>query len=295
MYKLLVWLAMIVLLFVLTQVCYVAYIHMTGNQSVMQLKMAQLVLSLAAFVVPALWAAWLWSPAPSSASQWLRLRAVSPEWLCLLVMLLMLVAQPGINLLATWNEQLQLPAFLAPLEAHLRDLEEAAKEMTDLLASAPTFGIFVVNLLVMALVPALGEELTFRGICLGLLEEKKQGQQQGPRTSLSWRTHLAIWVVGILFSLIHFQFYGFVPRMLLGVVFGYLVVWSGSLWLPILAHFTNNGLVVLFYYLEEQGIVNADSLDTFGTGTTAWVGAASIVLTGAMLWLVRETLKRRNS
>jgi len=67
--------------------------------------------------------------------------------------------------------------------------------------------------------------------------------------------HAAIWVTAFIFSAIHVQFYGFLPRILLGAAFGYMAVWSGSLWLPILAHFINNAVgVIAFYIVRKQSI-----------------------------------------
>ena len=75
--------------------------------------------------------------------------------------------------------------------------------------------------------------------------------------------HAGIWVAAILFSALHMQFYGFIPRMFLGVLFGYLLVWTGSIWMPITAHFVNNASAVLFYYLFSNDLVNKE-LETIG-------------------------------
>jgi hypothetical protein len=84
----------------------------------------------------------------------------------------------------------------------------------------------------------------------------------------------AIWITAIVFSAIHMQFYGFLPRMLLGAFFGYLLFWSENLWLPIAAHFTNNAVAIVFYYLKYNGYKLPD-IDTVGTGNTLWLGLIS--------------------
>jgi hypothetical protein len=98
---------------------------------------------------------------------------------------------------------------------------------------------------------------------------------------------LAIWVTAIVFSAIHMQFYGFIPRMLMGAMFGYVFVWTGSLWVPVLMHFTNNCIAVLVYYLTDDGGQNSIA-DTFGSGDTWWIGALSLVAVGCLLWLLRR-------
>ena len=283
------WLGIMALLFVASMVGYVLYVQLTGLQSVMALKMAQLVQSLLVFVVPALLAVWCWSRRPA---EWLRLRAVGNGWVYAIVVVLMMVAQPGINMLATWNEGFRLPAFMSEIEQYFQDMEASARELTEMLAAAPTIGTMLLNLVVLAAVPAIGEELSFRGVLLGLIDGDTT---LGARISPSRRTHIAVWVVGIIFSLIHFQFYGFIPRMLLGVVLGYLLVWTGSLWVPMVAHFTNNALVVLIYFAEEHFAINSESLESFGTGTTAWAGWLSLLLSLLLLWLVRNAVQTQSS
>ena len=283
------WLGIMGLLFVVMMASYVLYVQHTGVQSVLELKIAQLVQSVMVFVVPPLLAVLCWSRRPA---EWLRLRAVGNGRVYAIVVVLMIVAQPGINLLATWNEGFRLPAFMSEIEQYFQDMEASARELTEMLAAAPTIGALLLNLIVLAAVPALGEELTFRGVLLGLTDGETT---IGSRPSPSLRTHIAVWVVGIIFSLIHFQFYGFIPRMLLGVVLGYLLVWTGSLWAPMVAHFTNNALVVLLYFAEAHFSLNSESIESFGTGATSWAGWLSILLSLLLLWLVRNAVQKQSS
>ena len=96
------------------------------------------------------------------------------------------------------------------------------------------------NLLIAALVPAVGEELIFRGLVQNQLEKQ------------TGRTHLAVWITAVVFSAIHFQFAGFFARMLLGGVLGYTLVWTRSLWAPIALHFVFNGWQVAGAYLAGE-------------------------------------------
>ena len=110
----------------------------------------------------------------------------------------------------------------------------------------------IFNVFMVALIPALGEELLFRGVVQKIF------------TGWAKNIHIGVWMSALLFSAMHMQFYGFVPRLLLGAMLGYLFVWSGSLWLSILAHFVNNAAAVIFTYLYQQ---NLSSIDVDAVGT----------------------------
>jgi hypothetical protein len=133
-------------------------------------------------------------------------------------------------------------------------------------------------MVVIGIIPAVGEEFLFRGLI--------QNQLQ----SLTRNAHWAIWITGILFSTIHIQFYGFVPRMLLGVLFGYMYVWSGNLIYPMLAHFANNGfqVVMLYLYKSEFTSFNIDETDTVPWTVFFTSAMISIVL---ILYFKRHFMK----
>lgn len=231
-----------------------------GGLSTTSLKWLQLCQTFAVFILPALGAVWLWSPEPI---RWLHLdRAVSWETVVYAIVI-MIAAVPGINLLSEWNQQMVLPSFLEHLESLIKQQEEAAKQLTEQFLKADGIGSLLLNIGLMALLPAIGEELTFRGVIQGLFGEKHKT--------------LAIWITAAIFSFIHFQFYGFVPRMLMGVLFGYMLVWTGSLWVPILMHFTNNALAVILYYIGDRYGIEDEMLENFGAGELWWLGAASIL------------------
>ncbi len=182
----------------------------------------------------------------------------------LLLVVAMLLAVPCINLLSWLNGQVHFPDFLSEKEAYLRLLEEQAGRQTDFLLNTCSQGDMWFNLLVMALMPALSEELFFRATLQRLL---------GEAVRHTW----AIWLTAFVFSAVHMQFFNFVPRLLLGAFFGYLLVWSGSLWLPVLAHFVNNAAVVVYRHLlsTHPGLPDIDAM---GTGSTWWVGALSMAV-----------------
>jgi membrane protease YdiL (CAAX protease family) len=140
-----------------------------------------------------------------------------------------------------WNMHMQLPAFLKSFEHWAQAKEAELKALTNLLTTFPSIKDLGIALLVMAVLPAIGEELLFRGILQRLLYQATQ------------HMHLAIVVSAFIFSAIHLQFYGFLPRFLLGVLFGYIYWWTKDLSLAILGHFFNNAFTLTMLFLQQSG------------------------------------------
>ena len=251
--------------------------------SVSSLKWIQFFQSAAMFLLPPLCMAYLWSKQPL---EWLKVKGerVKVKSEGVWAVLLMLVALPAINLLAHINEQIALPAFLEPLEAWMKTQEETAKNLTDQFMHVTTFGGLIINLLLMAVLPAISEELTFRGVLMNLFKVKGESVP-----------HLAIWCSAILFSAIHLQFYGFVPRMLMGALFGYMLVWTGSLWTPILMHFTNNAMAVILYFVSLRAGWDIEMMDAIGTNDTLWLGVVSMVITIVGIYAFRRSTTMSNA
>lgn len=257
--------------------------------SVSSLKWIQFFQSAAMFLLPPLCMAYLWSKQPL---EWLKVKGekelkgerVKMKGERVWAVVLMLVALPAINLLAHINEQMALPAFLEPLEAWMKTQEETAKNLTDQFMHVTTFGGLIINLLLMAVLPAISEELTFRGVLMNLFKVKGESVP-----------HLAIWCSAILFSAIHLQFYGFVPRMLMGALFGYMLVWTGSLWTPILMHFTNNAMAVILYFVSLRAGWDIEMMDAIGTNDTLWLGVVSMVITIVGIYAFRRSTTMSNA
>jgi membrane protease YdiL (CAAX protease family) len=149
-------------------------------------------------------------------------------------------------LLVYWNAQLSLPDSMADIENWMRTMETQLMEMTKFLTNFQSIPELMTGILVIGVFAGVGEELFFRGI-------------MQPKMKLYTNSaHWGIWLTAIIFSAIHFQFYGFLPRVFLGALFGYLYHYSGSLLYPILAHIFNNSLTVLVIYLDNQGVVDFD-------------------------------------
>lgn len=257
-----------------------------GSQSTESLKWLQFIQTTATFLIPPILCAWLWDE-EHKPFRWLRMD-VPVQWQnILLAVVIMVCAVPGINLLADLNSRVELPKSLEFIEQILKSQEEAAAALTERFLQADTIGGLLINIGLMALLPALSEELSFRGTLQQIIYKEQSGKVQ------STKVHLAIWITAFIFSAIHMQFYGFVPRMLLGAMFGYVFVWSGSLWAPITMHFVNNGLAVLVYYLMGESENTKNIADTLGAGDTWYLGVVSILITSlGLLIFYRRTHKQ---
>lgn len=182
----------------------------------------------------------------------------------------MLVNSPFIE----WNANLTFPDFMKGFEEWARTREDYAGVVTNFLTTFNTTGEFILAFVVIAILPAIGEELVFRGLI------------QPQLVKHTGNIHVAVWVSAILFSALHMQFFGFVPRMLLGALFGYLYFWSGNLWVAILAHFINNGFSVLMLYLYQQKM---SELDMNSTESAPWpVVAGAAVISFTLLYFFKK-------
>jgi len=133
------------------------------------------------------------------------------------------------------------PSAFSGIEKWMKNMEDAADLMIKRFIQTNSPGGISFNILMIAIIPAIGEEFLFRGVLQKII------------TSLTKNYHWGIWIAAFIFSALHFQFFGFIPRIILGALFGYLLVFTGSLWIPIFCHFINNLTGVIFLYLEKNG------------------------------------------
>ncbi len=242
------------------------------------LKILQLIQSVGMFVIPPLILGFLWSSKPF---RYLQLNRLPGKEFTLYAIVIMLIAIPFINLLSQLNQQISFPAFMSSIEVEMKAAELQIAELTEKMLYVKSLDALAFNILLIAILPALGEELFFRGIIQKILSERRN-------------VHLAIWVSAFVFSAIHMQFYGFFPRLLLGAFLGYLLFWSGNLWLPIIAHFTNNAVAVVFYYLKFNDVQVFD-FENVGSGNTWWLGVISGAFVIAGIVLIRKRFKKEFS
>ena len=213
----------------------------------------------------------------------LGFRSINKPWplFLLAAIVLMYVSTPVTATLTTWNESMKLGGAFQALEDMMKTMEETTAALTKQMLNVDTIGGLLFNLLIIALIPAVGEELTFRGVL-----------QQG--LSRRMNPHVAIALSAAIFSFIHFQFYGFLPRMFLGLLMGYMFYVTNSLWTTMLMHFLNNGTVVVVYYLSNKGII--EDAEHWGETSNPWIIAASAVITvGLIVWCwVKQGRKNQN-
>jgi len=220
----------------------------SDNRIVGFLKYVQAFTSAGMFIFAAGLAAWYIEP---DWKDFLGLKK-HPGWLIsFLAVAFIVVILPFTNLLTYYNANIVFPPFLEGVETFFHEKEDQMMEIMESFLKPGAAGGLLVNLLVIAIIPAIGEELIFRGVIQKLLNR--------------WfkNAHWAIFLTAFLFSAMHFQFLSFLPRFFLGIILGYLFLWSGSMWVAILVHFINNAVAVVFYfyyyggyygkYLEEVG------------------------------------------
>ncbi len=245
------------------------------------MKLAQGISAIITFIIPAFLFAYFSS---ENKFSYLKTNKSFSTASGVAVLLLVFTAMPIINWMGELNSHLTLPAFLSEVEEWMKTSEDSLKKLTEEFLKMDTVGDLLINIIVIALLAAVGEELLFRGAMQNVF--------------LEWtrNSHVAVWITAILFSALHAQFYGFLPRMMLGVVLGYLYIWSGSLWLPILLHFLNNGLSVLFSYLVGKGMIS-DAAETIGTGETPmiYVITSFVISIGLMLFIYREAERSKTA
>lgn len=196
----------------------------------------------------------------------------------LLAVLMAAVSQPLVNLLAEWNSALTFPQSLSQLEEHFRALEAQALEASQRMICTDSYSRLLLNILVMALLPAFCEEMFFRGAVQQLL-----GRMLSP--------HVAVWFAAFVFAAVHFQFFGFVPRLLMGAALGYMFLCSGSLWTAVVAHFVNNAIIIAVGFYEFNS--GTTLISTLGTAHTWAFALASAAMLAALFLMYRKTNSNR--
>ncbi len=247
-----------------------------GETNIELMKYFQVVSQVGAFIIPAFIFAFL-----IKRNVWGYLKLTTPPQLqsIILSVVMIMAILPFINWLVSLNEMFHLPDSLSGLEQWMRASEQQAIELTEAFLSDTTWEGLVINLVIIAVLAAVGEELLFRGVLLRILYDWSKNM------------HLAVWLSAILFSALHLQFYGFLPRMILGVVLGYLFVWSKSLWLPMVTHFLNNAAAVVAAFFYFKGDIDTD-MESFGSSGNAAIIITSFIIVVGLMYAVYSYEKR---
>lgn len=232
-------------------------------------KLIQILGSIGTFIVPAFLFSYLFE---GDLFSYYGFRDPTRGWPLLLTILMMVSVIPFINYMAEINLRMEFP--IREVDRFLRMLEGEAEEVMRAFTATRNFWGLLVNLLMIGVIAAVGEELIFRGLIQRLLH------------GMVKNIHLAIAITAILFSAFHFQFFSFLPRFMLGMLMGYLMYYGRSIWYPILAHFVNNAMGVVYYYFYSRGSAD-DMLEEIGTSTLIPMAALISLLVFAffgMIW-----------
>ncbi|MEI6455450.1 MAG: CPBP family intramembrane glutamic endopeptidase [bacterium] len=242
----------------------------SNPQAISLLKYLQIVQSIGLFIIPPLLAGFFFE---RNTLKYLRIDKPSRPIIYLFTIAIMFAALPIVNWMVAVNEGMKLPQFLEGMENWMKSTEEEAARLTEAFMNVKTTGGFLVNLLMIAVLPAIGEEFLFRGLLQRLFAEWTKN------------IHIAIFLGALLFGAMHMQFYGIFPRMMLGVLFGYLFYWTGSIWIPVFAHFINNASAVIVAFLANRGAISSGYED-FGSTNNIFLIIGSALITGMILLII---------
>ena len=238
------------------------------------MKIMQILNTLGGLLLPSVIFMWLCSSANETFG---GLTKSYPLLLVTLSFLLIVIAQPIVGWANELNSYFSLPEGLSFIENWMKNTEAQGEQITEAFLSTNSTRGLMLNIFMIAILPAFAEEILFRGVLAKLFKEWTQN------------VHVAVFLSAFIFAAIHLQFYGFLPRFLLGMALGYLFFWSGSLWLPIVAHFANNFLSVLVEFLFRKGLIHTNA-ENFGMDNAAWLTIISVIgVTGILYSIYKLT------
>ena len=270
--------ALIIIGLILGTVIGFAYVFITKSNpnDLNALRFMQISSQIFTFVLPPIIYALLVKEKPTND---LGLKKSKTLWVLIGIAMIFLI-MPLNSIFAEWNANLTLPDSMSRIEYLMKQMQEAATEMIEKFVNVDTVGGLILNLFMIAGLAALGEELLFRSII------------QTSLIKICKNAHIGILIASAIFSFIHFEFYGFVPRLILGMLLGYMFYFSGSIWIPMLMHFLNNGTVVLVYFLNNKGITNID-VDTFGQTSIPILIISIVVMIVLFIFSIKYSDKER--
>jgi len=243
-----------------------------GNSSIAFLKYLQIIQGFAIFIIPSFTGAWLFSKKPSI---WLKFKKVNTK-LILLSILCILTSLPFVSWLGVINTQLSLPDSLLPILNWMQETENTTNQLIFKFLDTKNLNIILFNILMIAIIPALGEEMLFRGVIQNLINKMVENH------------HLAIWITAFLFSAMHMQFLTFAPRFFLGAILGYLLIYGGSIWYPIVAHFFNNLSSLIIFYFYRVTRPNLDPFNPDINNQTFPIAIMSLIVTIGIIYLFKK-------
>lgn len=243
-------------------------------------KYLQSIISLGMFIIAPLVAVFFLSD-----NMWAFLRTgfYPGTAVSLLVALVMVLALPMNNYFTYLNSLFDAAGISEGLQNYFESREAQAEKVFEGFLKVTGIMPLLINILIIAVIPAIGEELLFRGVLQNIL--------------IKWtkNTFAGVFITSLAFALLHFQFLSVLPRFILGMVLGYIFVWTRSLWMPVLAHFVNNAFAVVYYYLLYNGYVGGE-IENIGKPEHAPLYAIlSMAITGILLIVIRGLMNGKFS
>ncbi len=247
-------------------------------QDIALLKYFQIISQIGLFIASSFFFARLVSDKPFS---FLGLNKSPKITLLGIAFIISLVSTPLLDWIIELNNSVHLPASLAPLENWMRQMETEAARLMMLFLNSKGITSLMVNFFMMAVLAGLGEELLLRGLVQPLF------------IKITKNPHIGIWLAAALFSLMHFQFFGFVPRMLLGALFGYYYYWTRILWIPIIAHIFNNGVIIIYsFFVGTEDLLPKLGAENVSKSPSFLLLLLSLSLSiGGLMFFYRAALK----
>ncbi|AFM06040.1 CAAX amino terminal protease family [Bernardetia litoralis DSM 6794] len=206
-------------------------------------------------------------------------RYKTPALVFLIVFVLAIVAFPAIQLIGALNGAIEFPEFLKGLENWMRTKEDAAQVLTLFMTDFSSPLQTILGFIVIAVLAGLSEEVFFRGVLQPLFQ------------NITKNKHAAIWITAIIFSAIHFQFYGFIPRMLLGALFGYIYIYTNNIAVPIWAHILNNGIALFLALYVDKALLESPQAKEINFILIV-VGIVSFVICIGILKFIKKIMEK---
>lgn len=245
-------------------------------QTISMLKYFQIIQSIGLFLVPPFIIAYLFG---DKTFNYLKLTKKPSLLILLLGVIGILVAVPFIEFLAKLNSSLSFPDSMASVETYLRNSAIENKKLAESLFKGTSMLNLVVNIFMIAILPAIGEELLFRGVFQKIFVEWTRN------------VHVGVIIAAFLFSFFHFEIFQFIPRFMMGIFLGYLFVWSKSIWVPISVHFANNGVAVFYEFLKNNNMTSFNFEEITKSDNFAIYTILSILITSLICFFIYRSSK----
>jgi len=251
-----------------------------GNSDLSLLRIFQISQSIGLFIVPAIVLNYLIF---QTGDGFLTSKTYGSFYSWWIVLFTLIFSIPVIHFFIVWNSSVVFPDWFSSFEQILQEMESERTILTNRMTQNMSLSDYCINLFMIAILPAVGEEFLFRGVV--------------QKVFIQWtrNNHISILISAILFSSIHLQFYGFVPRLILGVYFGYLFLWSRNIWMSVWAHFLNNAMAVSILYLSENTRMNMPGFFSQESYPHPSVVILSTIISSVLVLITYHEFKRKHS